>query len=139
MISYDERIGVPLLEKGKMAGKCSGVCQCCQGFNIWIFIFLIIAEEISTKLDTKNFWVKGDCHILNVLLCYMYSECLHFSDYNNISKFLNRILGMEVALQNAMFKYFSDTLTAIILDAKRSGRWDMGILGKSSFLILQFI
>lgn len=56
-----------------------------------------------------------------------------FSDYNNISKFLNRILGMEVALQNAMFKYFSDTLTAIILDAKRSGRWDMGILGKSSF------
>lgn len=55
-----------------------------------------------------------------------------FSDYNNISKFLNRILGMEVALQNAMFKYFSETLTAIILDAKRSGRWDMGILGKSS-------
>lgn len=46
---------------------------------------------------------------------------------------------MEVALQNAMFKYFSDTLTAIILDAKRSGRWDMGILGKSSFFILQLI
>lgn len=38
---------------------------------------------------------------------------------------------MEVALQNAMFKYFSETLTAIILDAKRSGRWDMGILGKN--------
>lgn len=53
-------------------------------------------------------------------------------DYNNISKFLNRILGMEVALQNAMFKYFSETLTAIILDAKRSGRWDMGILDLGS-------
>lgn len=63
-----------------------------------------------------------------------------FSDYNNISKFLNRILGMEVALQNAMFKYFSETLTAIILDAKRSGRWDMGILGKNPlFFIFQFI
>lgn len=49
-------------------------------------------------------------------------------DYNNISKFLNRILGIEVSLQNALFKFFSDTLTAIILDAKRSGRWDMGIL-----------
>lgn len=78
MISYDERIGVPLLEKGKMAGKCSDVRKCCQGFNIWSFIFLIIAEEISTKLDTENLWVKGDCHILNVLLCYMYSECFHF-------------------------------------------------------------
>ena len=54
-----------------------------------------------------------------------------YLDYNNISKFLNRILGMEVALQNDLFKYFSDTLTAIILDAKRSGRWDMGILGKN--------
>ncbi|XP_061162410.1 protein strawberry notch homolog 1-like [Saccostrea echinata] len=53
-------------------------------------------------------------------------------DYNNISKFLNRILGMEVALQNALFRYFSDTLTAIILDAKRSGRWDMGILDLGS-------
>ena len=52
------------------------------------------------------------------------------SDYNSISKFLNRILGMEVALQNALFKYFSDTLAAIILEAKRSGRWDMGILGR---------
>lgn len=49
-------------------------------------------------------------------------------DYNNISKFLNRILGMEVSLQNALFKFFSNTLMAIILDAKRSGRWDMGIL-----------
>lgn len=47
---------------------------------------------------------------------------------------------MEVALQNAMFKYFSETLTAIILDAKRSGRWDMGILGKNPlFFIFQFI
>ena len=60
-----------------------------------------------------------------------FSKLLFFIvDYNSISKFLNRILGMEVALQNALFKYFSTTLAAIILEAKRSGRWDMGILGK---------
>ncbi|XP_069134859.1 protein strawberry notch homolog 1-like isoform X2 [Argopecten irradians] len=53
-------------------------------------------------------------------------------DYNNISKFLNRILGMEVALQNALFKHFSQTLMAIILEAKRNGRWDMGILDLGS-------
>ncbi|KAK7494073.1 hypothetical protein BaRGS_00014731 [Batillaria attramentaria] len=53
-------------------------------------------------------------------------------DYNNISKFLNRLLGMPVDLQNAMFDYFNNTLTTIILDAKRSGRWDMGILDLGS-------
>ncbi|KAL5282206.1 sno family protein [Megaselia abdita] len=49
-------------------------------------------------------------------------------DYNNISKFLNRILGMPVNLQNRLFKYFTDTLAAVISQAKRTGRFDMGIL-----------
>nr|CAD7432398.1 unnamed protein product [Timema monikensis] len=49
-------------------------------------------------------------------------------DYNNMSKFLNRILGMPVDLQNRLFKYFTDTLNAIITQAKKSGRFDLGIL-----------
>lgn len=49
-------------------------------------------------------------------------------DYNNISKFLNRILGMPVELQNRLFRYFTDTLTAVITQAKRTGRFDLGIL-----------
>ncbi|XP_060532767.1 protein strawberry notch isoform X2 [Cylas formicarius] len=49
-------------------------------------------------------------------------------DYNNMSKFLNRILGMPVELQNRLFKYFTDTLAAIITQAKRTGRFDLGIL-----------
>ncbi|KAM9306500.1 protein strawberry notch homolog 1 isoform 1-T1 [Pholidichthys leucotaenia] len=53
-------------------------------------------------------------------------------DYNNIGKFLNRILGMEVQQQNALFQYFSDTLTAVIQEAKKSGRYDMGILDLGS-------
>merc|ERR1719397_244694 len=48
--------------------------------------------------------------------------------YNEMSKFLNRILGMHVEKQNLLFKYFSDTLAAIISQAKRSGRYDQGIL-----------
>lgn len=51
-------------------------------------------------------------------------------DYNNISKFLNRILGMKVELQNRIFKYFTDTLTAIVEQAKKLGRFDLGILGE---------
>ncbi|XP_059850532.1 protein strawberry notch homolog 1 [Hypanus sabinus] len=53
-------------------------------------------------------------------------------DYNNIGKFLNRILGMEVHQQNALFQYFSDTLNAVIQNAKRNGRYDMGILDLGS-------
>lgn len=49
-------------------------------------------------------------------------------DYGSISKFLNRILGMPVDLQNRLFKYFTDTLVATIGKAKKLGRFDMGIL-----------
>ncbi len=44
--------------------------------------------------------------------------------HNDMSKFLNRILGMKVDLQNLLFKYFSDTLAAIIANAKRVGTYD---------------
>ncbi|XP_073442194.1 protein strawberry notch homolog 1 isoform X1 [Dendrobates tinctorius] len=53
-------------------------------------------------------------------------------DYNNIGKFLNRILGMEVHQQNSLFQYFSDTLNAVIQNAKKNGRYDMGILDLGS-------
>lgn len=49
-------------------------------------------------------------------------------DFNNMSKFLNRILGMPVKQQNLLFKYFTDTLEAIISQAKKAGRFDLGIL-----------
>uniref|UniRef100_A0A8C7QJP6 Protein strawberry notch homolog 1 n=1 Tax=Oncorhynchus mykiss TaxID=8022 RepID=A0A8C7QJP6_ONCMY len=63
-------------------------------------------------------------------------------DYNNIGKFLNRILGMAVQEQNALFQYFSDTLAAVIQNAKKNGRYDMGILGKElscSLAIFHFV
>ena len=56
---------------------------------------------------------------------------LIISEYNVISKFLNRILGIPVEQQNALFQYFTETLSAVILQAKRNGRWDLGILGMS--------
>lgn len=54
-----------------------------------------------------------------------------------MGKFLNRILGMEVHQQNALFQYFSDTLAAVIQEAKKNGKYDMGILGKIFQLLLQ--
>ncbi|UYV73913.1 sno [Cordylochernes scorpioides] len=49
-------------------------------------------------------------------------------DFVNMSKFLNRILGMEVDLQNRLFQYFTDTLEVVIQQAKKTGRYDLGIL-----------
>jgi hypothetical protein len=52
-------------------------------------------------------------------------------DFNQISRFLNRILGIRVQLQNILFRFFSDILNTVIVDARRNGAWDLGILGKT--------
>ncbi len=41
---------------------------------------------------------------------------------------MNRLLGLPVELQNKVFMYFTDTLEEVVKRAKRSGRWDTGIL-----------
>lgn len=52
--------------------------------------------------------------ILEIKRKYDFQQCTIFF----------RILGMHVEKQNLLFKYFSDTLAAIISQAKRSGRYD---------------
>ncbi|CAH8577190.1 unnamed protein product [Schistosoma rodhaini] len=49
-------------------------------------------------------------------------------DSNQMSKFLNRILGIRVHIQNALFQYFSETLEEVTRRAKRDNRLDLGIL-----------
>ncbi|XP_012789584.2 protein strawberry notch homolog 2 isoform X1 [Sorex araneus] len=46
----------------------------------------------------------------------------------SITKFLNRILGLEVHKQNALFRYFSDTFDHLLQLDKKEGKYDMGIL-----------
>lgn len=50
---------------------------------------------------------------------------------DNIVRFLNRSLGVPVHLQNFLFKYFSDTLHAMVLKAKKESSFDPGLMGKS--------
>lgn len=50
-------------------------------------------------------------------------------DHNSMSRFLNRILGIRVQMQNLLFRFFSDVFNAVIVNARRSGSWDLGILG----------
>ena len=77
-----------------------------------------------------------DTDLRSMCLNVMYTLA---TDYNNIGKFLNRILGMAVQQQNALFQYFSDTLTAVIQEAKRNGRYDMGILGETVVFLIFII
>uniref|UniRef100_A0A3B3SDJ8 Protein strawberry notch homolog 2 n=1 Tax=Paramormyrops kingsleyae TaxID=1676925 RepID=A0A3B3SDJ8_9TELE len=46
----------------------------------------------------------------------------------SITKFLNRILGLEVHKQNSLFQYFSDNFDYLIEMDKKEGKYDMGIL-----------
>ncbi|XP_055306092.1 protein strawberry notch-like [Sitodiplosis mosellana] len=46
----------------------------------------------------------------------------------DMARFLNRILGMPVRLQNQLFEYFTHTLDDIIEREKDAGRFDMGIM-----------
>ncbi|XP_029904737.1 strawberry notch homolog 2b isoform X2 [Myripristis murdjan] len=45
-----------------------------------------------------------------------------------ITKFLNRILGLEVHKQNCLFQYFTDNFDYLIEKDKKEGKYDMGIL-----------
>lgn len=53
----------------------------------------------------------------------------------SITKFLNRILGLEVHKQNLLFQYFSDTFDYLIERDKKDGKYDMGILGTDRSLL----
>uniref|UniRef100_A0A914DFZ9 Strawberry notch helicase C domain-containing protein n=1 Tax=Acrobeloides nanus TaxID=290746 RepID=A0A914DFZ9_9BILA len=45
-----------------------------------------------------------------------------------ITKFLNRILGLPVHAQNSLFQYFNDIISALIAEAKQDGTYDQGIM-----------
>ncbi|XP_028258833.1 strawberry notch homolog 2b isoform X2 [Parambassis ranga] len=46
----------------------------------------------------------------------------------SITKFLNRILGLEVHKQNYLFQYFTENFDYLIDKDKKEGKYDMGIL-----------
>lgn len=51
----------------------------------------------------------------------------------NMTRFLNRILGMPVDVQNYLFSHFMQVMEDIIERAKRDGKFEMGIMGEITF------
>lgn len=62
-----------------------------------------------------------------------YGQTTLEKDACNTTKFLNRLLGMKVEIQNALFQYFMDTMDSVIARAKRLGNFDSGITGELLF------
>lgn len=68
-------------------------------------------------------------HIFNISTASQVKYSLFFSPDCSITKFLNRILGLEVHKQNYLFQYFTDNFDYLIEKDKKEGKYDMGILG----------
>lgn len=105
-----------------------------------LFCFIFASIQLRVQQHNAFFYAKKkkvQFRFFVVKDFFSHSDrlCSHFScsDYTNMSRFLNRILGIEVELQNRLFAYFTKTLSVVVQQAKRSGRWDEGILGKSVF------
>ncbi len=49
------------------------------------------------------------------------------SKWPDVTRFLNRLLGMNLNRQKFMFRYFMVSLDNVVITAKRAGTYDVGI------------
>lgn len=90
------------------------------------------------KLSNQTFYFEillmcAQCSSVRIS-CSNFSVLLFISDCS-ITKFLNRILGLEVHKQNSLFQYFTDNFDYLIEKDKKEGKYDMGILGTGVSLL----
>ncbi|VDI29079.1 dynamin-binding protein [Mytilus galloprovincialis] len=89
-------------------------------------------HEITEKYNLEQFLplvqeslvLMGLADIENIKL----GVALKDSDAGDVSKFLNRILGLSVEKQNLMFNYFTEVLKLTIQNARKEGRYNEGML-----------
>ncbi|KAJ8030843.1 Protein FORGETTER 1 [Holothuria leucospilota] len=70
--------------------------------------------------------------VLMGVLETMNSHSIKDSYVKDVSKFLNRILGLKVKKQNMIFNYFYECLQATIATAKKEGKYNEGLLDISA-------
>ncbi|XP_018080638.1 protein strawberry notch homolog 2 isoform X2 [Xenopus laevis] len=66
--------------------------------------------------------------LLSVGICCRETKHNAIDKECSVTKFLNRMLGLEVHKQNSLFQFFSDTFDYLIEKDKKEGKYDMGIL-----------
>ncbi|KAJ6655162.1 hypothetical protein lerEdw1_005640 [Lerista edwardsae] len=101
-------------------------------------VLLTILTHADSKIPVPKSYLGGDSAFFHEMKQCLLSVgiCCKEMRYGNIAvekdcsitKFLNRILGLEVQKQNLLFQYFSDTFDYLIERDKKDGKYDMGIL-----------
>lgn len=81
-----------------------------------------IPEYLEFCFTVELFSTTSDSVICSLFFYVFITDC-------SITKFLNRILGLEVHKQNCLFQYFTDNFDYLIEKDKKEGKYDMGILG----------
>uniref|UniRef100_A0A673K479 Protein strawberry notch homolog 2 n=1 Tax=Sinocyclocheilus rhinocerous TaxID=307959 RepID=A0A673K479_9TELE len=92
-----------------------------------------ILGQIESKVPPPQDYPGGDAMFFRgkQVLCMLCSQSrlgINTEKDCNITKFLNRILGLEVHKQNSLFQYFTDNFDYLIEKDKKEGKYDMGIL-----------
>uniref|UniRef100_A0A8C1L1R1 Protein strawberry notch homolog 2 n=2 Tax=Cyprinus carpio TaxID=7962 RepID=A0A8C1L1R1_CYPCA len=96
-----------------------------------------ILGQIESKVPPPNDYPGGDAMFFTDMkhgmvdvgmLCSQSRLGINIEKDCNITKFLNRILGLEVHKQNSLFQYFTDNFDYLIEKDKKEGKYDMGIL-----------
>ncbi|XP_058256712.1 si:ch73-63e15.2 isoform X1 [Hemibagrus wyckioides] len=92
-----------------------------------------ILGHIESKVPPPKGYPGGDAMFFRDMKQGMMDVGIFCKEINpekdcTITKFLNRILGLEVLKQNSLFQYFSDNFDYLIEKDKKEGKYDMGIL-----------
>eukprot|EP00079_Xenopus_tropicalis_P011514 XP_002937427.2 PREDICTED: protein strawberry notch homolog 2 isoform X2 [Xenopus tropicalis] len=78
--------------------------------------------------SSKEFFQEIKQGLLSVGICCRETKHNAIDKECSVTKFLNRMLGLEVHKQNSLFQFFSDTFDYLIEKDKKEGKYDMGIL-----------
>nr|KAG5712361.1 hypothetical protein BaRGS_023940 [Batillaria attramentaria] len=89
-----------------------------------------LSKLTSSSFETFNQTMKDCLLLMGVVDDTTLVRCARVSDayLSDVSKFLNRILGLRTDHQNMIFSYFTECMEVIVQNAKREGRYDEGLL-----------
>ncbi|KAG8126982.1 hypothetical protein E2320_022143 [Naja naja] len=97
-----------------------------------------IFQQTDSKVPVPKIYQDGDVAFFNEMKQSLLSVGISCKEMRygfmtmekdcSITKFLNRMLGLEVDKQNLLFQYFNDTFDYLIARDKKDGKYDMGIL-----------
>ncbi|XP_060548950.1 protein strawberry notch homolog 2 [Pantherophis guttatus] len=97
-----------------------------------------IFQQTESKVPVPKIYQEGDAAFFSEMKQSLLSVGISCKEMRygfmtmekdcSITKFLNRMLGLEVDKQNLLFQYFNDTFDYLIERDKKDGKYDMGIL-----------